>query len=99
MKREAREMLFQLMRLLTSKRNKTVWDMRQHQTWGDHIQWTSWERRRVNGWTEPLPEKGDELIAEMASGRLGRFRFAKVEPCGDPSDMWFATVEDMGYVE
>ena len=78
---------------------KKVWDMRARNGWGDSIGWMNWETRRLHGHTTPLPKEGDELLAEMQSGKTGRFRFAKVEPCYDPSDMWFATVEDMGYAD
>lgn len=81
-----------------SKHPKIVWDMRKHKGWGNSIQFNDWEKRRLVGWTSPIPKKGDELIAEMFSGKLGKFLFVKVEPCIDPSDMWFATVKDLGYV-
>ena len=78
---------------------KKVWDMRAHNGWGNSIGWMNWETRRLHGHTTPLPKEADELLAEMTSGKTGRFRFVKVEPCYDPSDMWFATVEDMGYAD
>lgn len=71
--------------------------MRNHSGWGDNIQWMNWETRRVVGWTTLLPNKGDELIAAMESGRTARFTFSKVELCYNPSDMWFATLKDKNY--
>lgn len=77
----------------------TVINMNAHNTWGDRLGFLDWETRRVVGWITPIPKVGDELRGEMKSGGVGRFRVTKVEPCGDPSDMFFADVEDIGYVE
>jgi hypothetical protein len=76
-----------------------VWNMRDHRGWGNSIGWIDWKTRRVYGHTTPHPCVGDELRADMQSGGVARFRFAKIEPCGDPPDMWFANVDDIGYVE
>lgn len=78
---------------------KIVWIKEEHAGWGDSIIWMDWKTRTLSGHTTPLPKAGDELLCKMVSGKTGRFRFAKVEPCGDPSDMWFATMEDVGYVD
>lgn len=76
-----------------------VWNMWEHNVWGDKIGWLNWDTRRLVGWTTPLPTKGDEIRAKLQSGRTGRFKVIKVEPQVDPSDMWFAYVEDVGYLE
>lgn len=81
------------------KHPQKIWDMRNHGGWGNSIGWMNWENRRLSGHTTPLPKKGDELLAAMTSGKTGRFRFVSVEPCYDPSDMWFGTVEDIGYAD
>ena len=73
--------------------------MDQHQDWGNHIMWMDWEKRRLTGWTNPHPCVGDELRVPMQSGQIGRFKFLTVEAPGDPSDMWFSTVEDVGYAD
>lgn len=75
-----------------------VWNMQKHQGWGNRIGFLDWKSRRVSGHTTPHPNEGDELRAEMQSGEIARFRFGKIEPCGDPPDMWFATVTDIGYL-
>jgi hypothetical protein len=80
-----------------SGKAKAVWDMRQHRGWGNSIGWTNWETRSLYGHTTPVPKAGDELLCEMKSGKLFRLRLVKVEPCYDPSDMWFGTAEDVGY--
>lgn len=82
-----------------SKPPKKVWDKEAHNGWGDSIQWMNWEKRRLVGWTTPLPVKGDMLQSKMESGKVAQFEFVKVEPCIDPSDMWFATVKDIGYAD
>jgi len=65
--------------------------------WGNAINWTSWEKRKVVGWKPRKPHVGDLLEANMESGRVYVLRFVKVELCGDPQDMFFATVEDVGF--
>lgn len=76
-----------------------IWEKRRYNAYGSRISWLDVERRRLSGHTTPHPSVGDELRAEMESGRVARFRFVAVEPCGDPRDMWFATVADIGYVD
>ena len=65
--------------------------------WGNRIEWFNWETRKVVGWKTPKPQVGDLLHALMESGKVGEFEFTTVEPCGDPQDMFFATVKDIGY--
>lgn len=38
------------------------------------------------------------MLSKMASGKVGVFKFVKVKPCGDPPDMFFGTVKDVGYL-
>jgi hypothetical protein len=45
------------------------------------------------------PRVGDELLADMQSGKTARFTFTDVEYMLDPDDMFFATVTFVGYVE
>ena len=67
--------------------------------WGNRIEWFSWGKRKVNGWKTPMPVVGDILHSPMASSKIGVFKFISVEPCGNPSDMFFATLEDIGYTD
>ena len=66
--------------------------------WGDRIEW--WKiGTKIVGWKEPLPQKGDVLLAPMASGKTGRFVMGKIEAQRDPRDMFFADVRFEGYEE
>lgn len=76
-----------------------TWQMDKHCTWGNMMAWMDWDSRRLYGHTTPRPVEGDELLVSMRSGKTARLRFSKVEYCRDPADMWFATMEDAGYVE
>jgi len=71
-----------------------MWD---HTTWGDRLAWSDVESRRLVGWMYSKPHVGDEIQARMHSGKVGRFIVTGVEYCRDPRDMFFATVEDIGY--
>lgn len=55
-----------------------------------------WDNRKIVGWLDIQPEVGDLLECELKNG-LGLFRFIEVRGCLDPADMFFATVEDLGY--
>lgn len=69
--------------------------------WGSAINWTDisafnkpftdQSRFRVVGWKHRKPCNGDTLKAEFEKSWIW-FRFIKVEPCGDPADMFFADV-------
>lgn len=66
--------------------------------WGNAVEWMTWDTR-VNGWKTPTPVDGDILTCEMKSGKTAVWIFDKVEPCGDPADMFFATVAPVGYTD
>jgi hypothetical protein len=66
--------------------------------WGDSIEWSDFASRRIVGWQTRKPEVGDEIHKNMASGKVARFAVISVEYCGDPADMFFADVADIGYV-
>lgn len=53
--------------------------------------------RKVHGFQPWIPAVGDVLRAAMQSGRTGVYIFTEVRRCGDPHDMFFATVEWRGY--
>jgi hypothetical protein len=67
--------------------------------WGDAIHWQDTENPRVVGWKTPMPREGDILVSPMESGKRGKFVFGKIEACGDPRDMFFASLRFLGYVE
>ncbi len=66
--------------------------------WGNHIRWLKFDDRKVWGHMPSIPAKGDYVESLMASGRVVRFKIKKVERPGNPRDMFFADVEDVGYV-
>ncbi len=66
-------------------------------SWGNKIQWLEVDKGKVVGWKSCRPTKGDLLEAPMKSGKVGVFKFVEVKLCGDPRDMFFATVEGIGY--
>ena len=82
----------------TSQPNRII-RMWEHRCWGDSIRWIDADSRRLTGWLTPLPKVNDELHCDMRSGKTGRFRITKVKYCTDPSDMFFADAEWMGYLE
>jgi hypothetical protein len=80
--------------------------------WGSHVNWLNEGRakpvgledgtlgqgpRRVYGHMGKRPNVGDHLTCEMQSGRVGVFVFTEVKYEWDPPDMFFGTVEFMGY--
>lgn len=64
--------------------------------WGNAINWQRYPNEVV-GWKLQLPRAGDILFSKMESGRTGVWRFTNVKPCYDPRDMFFASVEPLGY--
>lgn len=64
--------------------------------WGDHIEWMKCGDS-VAGHKHTRPRKGDVLVCEMISGRIGRYVFIDVEYCSDPTDMFFALVRFHDY--
>jgi len=76
-----------------------------HGGYGDSVQWQDYERGMVYGFVPwdllganlRRPLEGDLLEANMASGRVGVFRFTSTEWCSDPNDMFTGRVEPVGY--
>ena len=69
------------------------------ETWGRKIHFLDDDDTRIFGWRTPLPEVGDELRFMTVKRAIARFRITKMEPCGNPRDMFFADVECLGYLE
>ena len=67
--------------------------------WGYQISWFDWNKRRIYGHLSPLPKEGDTFTYAMKSGKRALFKIIKVEPCGNPPDMFWADVEDVKYIE
>ena len=65
-------------------------------TWGNAINWFNYPERVV-GWKPSIPRPGDILFSKMKSGRVGVWRFTRVDRAYDPRDMFFGEVEPLGY--
>lgn len=59
--------------------------------------WFSYDHLKVAGFGYYL-EEGDEVRSKMQSGKVARFRVAKLDRMLDPRNQFFAIVEPMGYV-
>lgn len=46
----------------------------------------------ASGWLTPLPKDGDYAILSDDLGGTTRYRFTNVRHCGNPRDMWHATL-------
>lgn len=68
-----------------------------YNSWGNNVYFSNYEKRRLTGWMTNKLKKNDYVSCTMTSGRRMIFKVIKVEDCLDPSDMFFATVEDVGY--
>ena len=75
-----------------------VYEQSRHTGWGNSINWSNYDERRLSGHLQRIPEIGDEIRWEMASGKTARYAILKVKRVGDPRDMWFADAIDLGYV-
>lgn len=73
---------------------KQIEEMRQ--VWGNAIGWFDYKTRRISGHFRYL-HRGDYIIGHMESGKKAIFMITEIKYEYDPSDMFFATVEDMGY--
>lgn len=62
------------------------------------IYWQDYDRRRIVGHIG-RPRPGDVVTCKMQSKKIAVFEITKVEWCGDPSNMYFADVKDVGYWE
>lgn len=65
---------------------------------GPSIFWHDYDRRRICGHVG-RPKPGDVVTTKMQSGKIGVFEITKVNWCGDPQNMYFADVKDVGYWE
>lgn len=62
------------------------------------IYWSDFENRTICGHIG-RPKEGDVITSKMQSGKIAVFEVTKVRWCGDPSNMYFADVKDVGYWE
>lgn len=75
---------------------KESWPNKIYDVNGIDIYWMDYDRRRICGHSY-RPKVGEGFRAKMQSGKYGIFLITKVDWCGDPRNMYFATVKDMGY--
>jgi hypothetical protein len=68
----------------------------EHTGWGNSIRFSG---DRWVGHMTPLPDVGDEIHERTVDGGIGRFIITRVEPCGDPRDMFFAYTVLKDYIE
>lgn len=66
-------------------------------TWGDAINFTDWKTGRVHGWKFRRPVVGDLVRIPCRSGKTLIGKFVTVEYANDPHDMFFGTLETVGY--
>lgn len=71
--------------------------------WGHRISFEDYDDRRVSGHVSPddapRVSEGDLFAYQLESGRIGVFRLVDVDHCLDPRDMFFASAEDVGYLD
>jgi hypothetical protein len=66
----------------------------EHVYWGDRISVVNWNKRRIVGWLDRIPNPGDRIQFQVNSGNVLETVVQSVERCSDPKDMFFATVKD-----
>lgn len=73
--------------------------------WGNRIQQMEWPKKdndnlaTVVGWKNPKPRVGDELEVPMESGKMLLCKFVKVKNCNSPTDMFFADIKPIRYLD
>ena len=69
--------------------------------WGNAINWNNVDWKNLNfekdladvvGWKTPIPEIGQTLVGEFSKCFV-KFSFTEIEPCHNPSDMFFGKVK------
>ena len=67
--------------------------------WGNHIAWstcptkTDGVKGSIVGFSRRFPKVGELVVSRLQSGRYFYCAIMKVEPCGNPHDMFFADIE------
>lgn len=61
------------------------------------MKWIDFEQGRFEGFRTSKPREGDLIETPMQSGKMALSVFRKIEPQGDPQDMFFADCEHIGY--
>ena len=79
-----------LRRMIRGPRPGHVYRAWEHGRWGDRIQWLA--DLEVVGWLDRIPRVNDHILARGRAGELRRYRIVSVRRCGDPRDMFFASL-------
>ncbi len=79
----------------TLKVGKT-YNMWEHESWGNKIQWFDWGKRKITGHTPFSIEVGDLIKCQMTKG-IGTFQVVEIKYENDPIDMFFGVVADFSY--
>jgi len=77
----------------------TILNLWEHNGWGDSINWFNFATRKINGHLQERIKIGDEIRSKMGSGKIARFKVKEIKQMLDPSDQFFATLSDIGYLE
>ncbi len=72
-----------------------IWE---HKSLGNSVYFDDWKKRKIIGFLKDLPVIGDCVHTKMESGSVAELMITKIKYCYNPKDMFFATVEDVGYV-
>ena len=80
------------------EKGQTIINMWERTGWGNSVQFTDYDKGSISGHLSVRLKIGDEVRSKMQSGKIGRFKIIAHRQCHDPSDMFFATVEAIGYV-
>lgn len=74
----------------------------EHESWGNTLYWSDYDKLRIVGWLSRKPIENDEIQMKMRTpaGKVVTTRFivTDVEHAGDPRDMFWATVKPFAYV-
>jgi len=81
------------------KPDKRRWNIWEHRGWGNRISWIDYDCRKLVGCIRhPRVAMGDEIACEMQNERIALFRIIQVEYHTNPPDLFFAAVQDVGYI-
>jgi len=67
--------------------------------WGDALNFDNVRTGRCHGFKRRIAKVGDLATYETTSGKMVVCQFTEVEPCGDPVDMFFGTVDIIDYTD
>lgn len=86
-------------KIIQLKKNKRIIKMWEHKSWGNTIAWSHFDTRRLVGWLNRHPKKGDYVFGRLRGGEIYVWKIKRVEPQENPRDMFFADAKDIGYLQ